>query len=118
MPPGGGIPVRKRAGQRRIRVTLWSSTTEVDALLSQEDGEYAQFGSGWAAIDEVPFIVNASEHGVLYKVTTRYRTDVIDEFETEKKRVQIRGGGKTLNLLEIENPERRNIELVLHCAVN
>ena len=76
-----------------------------------------QFGTDEAAVDEVPFIVNASEHGVLYKVTIKYRTDIVSEFETLKKRVQVRFEGRVLNLLEIENPERRNIEQILHCAV-
>jgi hypothetical protein len=110
-------PIRKRAGQRRTRVTLWEAGTTLDELGGQTPGDFEQFGSDDAAIDELPFIVNASEHGVLYNVTVPYRADVIASFETDKKRVQIRGGGKTLNLLEIENPERRNIELVLHCAV-
>lgn len=113
----GIIPVRKRAGERRITITLWWSDTNVDALLSQQDSEYEQFGTDEAAVDEIPFIVNATEHGMLYKVTVKYRTDVVTKFETDKKRVQVRGGGRTLNLLEIENPERRNIELILHCAV-
>lgn len=113
----GALPIRKRAGQRREQITLWSASTTVDPLLSQESGVFTQFGTDEAAIEEIPFIVNASEHGMLYKVSLRYRDDVITQFETNKKRVQVRGTGKTLNLLEIENPERRNIELVLHCAV-
>lgn len=98
-------------------MTLWQAGTTQDALGGQTAGVFTQFGSDDAAIDELPFIVNASEHGVLYNVTVRYRADITTAFETNKNRVQIRGGGKTLNLLEIENPERRNIELVLHCAV-
>lgn len=110
-------PIRKRAGQRRTRITLWEAGTTQDALGGQTAGVFTQFGSDDAAIDELPFIVNASEHGVLYNVTVRYRADIVASFDTDKNRVQVRGGGKTLNLLEIENPERRNIELVLHCAV-
>lgn len=117
MPGAGAMPIRKRAGQRRTRITLWSSGTTKDPLLGQQAGVFAQFGSDWAAMDEIPFIINATEHGVLYKVTLKYRSDLISEFETNKKRVQIRGGGKTLTLLEIENPERRNIDLILDCAV-
>jgi hypothetical protein len=117
MPLGGSVPVRKRAGQRRTPVTLWSASSTRDVIGGQPSGVFAQFGTDQAAIDEVPFIMNATEHGVLYKVTVKYRRDIVTEFETSKKRVQIRGGGKTLNLLEIENAERRNIELILHCAV-
>jgi hypothetical protein len=117
MPFGGSTPTRKRAGQRQVRIVLSSSGTVKDTIGGQTAGAFVEFGRDWAAIDEVPFIVNATEHGILYKVTVPYRADVISEFETLKKRVRIVGGGKTLNLLEIENPERRNIELVLHCAV-
>lgn len=114
---GATSPNRKRAGQRRNRIVLSSSGTTKDEIGGQTAGAFEEFGRDWAAIEEVPFIINATEHGVLYKVTIRYRADVISEFETLKKRVQITGTGKTLNLLEIENPERRNIEIVLHCAV-
>lgn len=115
--PFGTTPTRKRAGQLRTRIVLYSSGTDKDPLLGQTDGDFVEFGRDWAAIDEVPFIVNATEHGILYKVTVGYRADIVSEFETLKKRVQIIGGGKTLNLLEIENPERRNIQVVLHCSV-
>ena len=117
MPFGGSTPTRKRAGQRSILVTLWSAGTTKDAILGQTPGAFVQFGTDDAAIDEVPFIVNATEHGVLYKVTLLYRADIVTEFETLKKRVRVIGGGKTLALLEIENPQRRNIQMVLHCAV-
>ena len=116
MPMGGVTPVRKRAGQRRTRITLWATSEDVDSLLSQQDGEWAQFGTDDAAIDEIPFVMNESEHGMLHKVTIKYRTDVVEQFNTDNTRVQIRGGGLTLNVLEIENAERRNIELILHCA--
>lgn len=115
--PVGGVPIRKRAGQRRTLVTLWESGTTKDEIGGQTEGVFTQFGRDYAAIDEIPFIVNATEHGMLYNVTVRYREDIPTKFETDNKRVRVIGGGKTLNLLEIENPERRNIELVLHCAV-
>lgn len=114
--PNQGLPVRKRAGQRRERVTLWSSTAAVDTLLSQTPGDFTQFGSDWAAMDEILWVKDASEHGKTYEVTIKYRSDIVTEFETSKKRVQVRGAGVTLNLLEIENPERRNRDLVLHCG--
>lgn len=116
MPGGGIVPVRKRAGQRRTRITLWATTEAVDSLLSQQDGTFVQFGTDDAAIDEMAFIMNESEHGILHKVTVKYRADVVARFATANTRVQVRGGGLTLNLLEIENPERRDIELILHCA--
>ncbi len=116
MPGGGLVPIRKRAGQRRHRVTLQSSDTTKDSLGGQTEGDYTAFGTDHAAIDEIPFIVNGSEHGMLYKIAIRYRADILTEFEVERRRVQIVQGSRVFNLLEIENPERRNVELVLHCA--
>lgn len=113
----GLVPVRKRGGERRTRVTFSESTTVKDSIGGQTAGEFDDFGADWAAIDEVPFIVNATEHGVLYKVTVKYRSDLVTKFETEKKRIRVTGSGKVLNVLELENPQRRSIELILHCAV-
>lgn len=111
------IAARKGAGQQRTRMGLLSSSTVKDTIGGQTAGEFTAFGNGWAAVEEVPFIVNASEHGVLYKLTTTYRGDIVNEFETLKRRVRITIPGKALTLLEIENPDRRNRQLVLHCAV-
>jgi hypothetical protein len=118
MPGGGLVPIRKRAGQRRTRATFWSAASTRDVIGGQPSGVFSQFGVDQVAVDEIPFVINASEHGVLYKVTTKYRSDIVTQFETNKRRVQVRVPGKTLNLLELENPERRNIELILHCAVD
>ena len=109
-------PVRKRSGQRRIRVTLLASGVTRDGMGGRAAGEFTEFGRDDAAIDEVPFIINSAEHGMLFVATLPYRSDVVTKFETEKKRIQVQGDGKTLNVLEIENPERRNVELLLHCA--
>jgi hypothetical protein len=110
-------PVRKRAGQRRHRVTLQVSTTVLTTLGGQQDGEFTTFGHDHASIDEIPFIVNATEHGILADLTIRYRADIVSQFEADNKRVRILGPDeKVYTLLEIENPERRNIELILHCA--
>lgn len=80
------------------------------------DGDYETFGTDWAAMEEIPFVVNSSEHGMLYKFTVRYRADVISEFETSGKRVRVVDRVRSYNVLEIENPEGRNVELILHCA--
>jgi hypothetical protein len=109
-------PVRKRPGQRRIRVTLLESGVTRDAIGGRTAGVFTSFGTDDAAIDEVPFIVHSAEHGMLFVVTLPYRSDVVTKFETENKRIQIQGDGKTLMLLELENPERRNVELLLHCS--
>ena len=119
MPGGGALtPVRKRAGQRRHTVTLSSSETTTDDLLSQLPGEYEDFGRDQVAIEEIPFIVDGSEHGMLYNITLKWRADIVSEFLTLKKRVRITKDSDSFafDLLEIENPEQRNIELVLHCA--
>jgi len=109
-------PIRTRAGQRRHRVTLQSSETTKDVLGGLQSGDYTPFGTDQAAIAEIPFIVNGSEHGMLYDVTIRYRADVVTEFRVNKKRVRVVAADQTYDVLEIENPEHRNIELIMHCA--
>lgn len=116
MPFGGGKSNYRGASKRRTRITLYSSETTKDDIGGQTEGAFIEFGRDHAAIDEIPFIVSATEHGMLYKVTVMYRADIVEEFDV-KKRVQVVGGGLTLNLLEIENAERRNVQLILHCAV-
>lgn len=104
------------SGQRHVRITLKSSTTAKDVLGGLPQGNYDEFGEDWADIAEVPFIVSATEHGMLYQFTIRFRQDILTEFEVEKKRVRVVDSVREYNLLEIENPEQRNIELKLHCA--
>jgi hypothetical protein len=118
MPLGAArTPTRTRAGQRRTRITLWSSEDTKDVILGQPEGDWEQFGTDDAAIEQVPFITNATEHGAMYRVTIKYRSDIIPLFDQGRKRMQIRSDTLTLTLLEIESPEQRNIDLVLHCAV-
>jgi head-tail adaptor len=122
MPGSGAIPVRKRAGQRNVRISLQSAGPVKDVIGGQTTGQFVEFGTDDAAIEETPFVVDASEHGITYKVTIKYRTDVITEFRSTspKKRVRVvttDEEGLTLTVLEIQNPERgRSIELVLHCV--
>ena len=109
-------PTSKMSGQRRHYVALQSSGTTKDTIGGQQDGDYQEFGHTWANIQDIPFIVSGSEHGVLYDITIPYRADLIDEFKTSRKRVQVVASDRTYNLLEIEDPEHRRHQLVLHCA--
>ena len=104
------------SGQRRVKIELRSSTTTVDVLGGLPQGNYSAFGNDWAELSEIPFIVSSTEHGMLYQFVIRYRADIISEFETQKKRVRVVDGVREYQVLEIENPEQRNIELKLHCA--
>lgn len=106
---------RTSAGRRRTPVTLWATTSARDPLLGQPAG-FQQFGRDFVEIETVPFIVNAAEHGFLYRVKMNYRSDVVTAFRTFHKRVQIRARTLTLNVVEINDVEQRSIELVLHCA--
>lgn len=112
----GLVPIRKRANQRRHRITIRSSITTVDSIGGLPEGNYVQFGQDWAALDEIPFVQNSTEHGMLYKWTIKYRRDVLEEFENSNKRVQVLDTVRAYNVLEVENPEGRNIELIMHCA--
>jgi hypothetical protein len=104
------------SGQRRIRITLKSSSTTADVLGGLPQGNYSEFGQDWAELAEIPFIVSSTEHGMLYQFTVRYRADILNEFETLKKRVRVVDTVRQYQVLEIENPEQRNVELKLHCA--
>ena len=117
MPGPGSLPVRERSGQRRHKMSLQASGSTLDTMGGLTSGSFTEFGQDEADITEVPFVVNATEHGLLYKVTIKYRSDVVTKFYTEKKRLQVvTPAGRSLSVLELENPEARNIELVLHCA--
>lgn len=113
---GGQTPIRKRAGQRRHRVSLEQGTEVKDVIGGETTTLWTSFGHDWAAIDETPFIVSETEASLLYRVTLRYRADVITRF-TAGGALRVVGETRTLKVLQVENPEERNIELILHCSV-
>lgn len=104
------------SGQRHLSITLKSSISTADALGGLPEGDYVEFGTDWAEITEIPFIISSTEHGMLYRFVIRFRQDLLTEFEVEKKRVRVVDDTREYNVLEIENPEKRNRELHLHCA--
>jgi head-tail adaptor len=95
-------------------VELQEGVEVIDALGGRSQ-TWPAFGTDWAAIDNQPFIVSETQAAVLYQVTVRFRQDVIDRFDAGTQ-IRVVGGGRTVKVLAIVNPEQRNIELVLHCG--
>ena len=116
MPGGmGSTPIRKRAGQRKHHITLQEGTTVEDTLGGESTTQWSAFGQDAAAIDEIPFIVSESEAAILYNVTIKYRSDVVSKF-ADQIAIRVVSAAQTMKVLQLENPEQRNIELILHCA--
>jgi head-tail adaptor len=110
--PGIAIPLR--AGQLRHAVELQEGVPVEDETGGASE-TWPAFGTGHAAIDEQPFVVNETEATVLYQVSMRYRSDVVERFDAGTQ-LRVVGNGKTLKVLAIVNPQERNRDLVLHCG--
>lgn len=108
------VPLRKRAGQRRHRIELQEGVTVTDGMGGRSQ-TWTEFGTDWAAVDNQPFIVSETQAAVLYQVTLKYRADVVTRWDAGTQ-MRVVGGGKTLKVLAVVNPEQRNIELILHCG--
>lgn len=115
MPGIGQTPLRKRAGQRRHRVSIEQGTEVKDSIGGESTSLWTAFGSDWAAIEETPNIISDTEASLLYRVTLKYRSDVRTRF-ADGGALRVVSVNRTLKVLQIENPEERNIELILHCS--
>lgn len=96
------------AGKLRHRANL-QSATEVEDLIKGRTETWSTYATVWASVREQPFVVSEDNATILYLVGIRYRSDVV-------KRQRVVVAGLTLKILEVENPERRNRKLTLHCA--
>lgn len=76
---------------------------------------WTDFGTWWAKVSVVPFIVNETDAAMLYQVEGPYRSDVWTRFKTGTG-VRIVTSDLTLKVIQIENPQLRNRTLVAHCA--
>jgi head-tail adaptor len=98
----------KAIGDRHQRVTLWSATLTVDALGGTSE-VWAEYGSAWGAVSELPFAKDEANAAMLRIVEIPYRSDV-----QTGHRVSV--GTLTLKILLVGNPELRNKALQLHCG--
>lgn len=99
---------RKAAGDRRHRVELQSATATTDSLRGRTN-IWTAYATVWGALDMQPFVVSETTATILYQVTVLYDSRV---------RVQHRAviGTLRLKVLAVVNPEKRNRDLILHCA--
>jgi head-tail adaptor len=108
-------PTRKGAGQRRHHATLEEAIVTTDVLGGRAATSWESFGRWWVAINELPFFKDEKEASQTYQVTGPYRADVVEK-HADKIMLRVVGGGKTLKVVIVQNPEQRNRDLILHCV--
>lgn len=119
MARGVGVAQWPRAGQRNV-----SGTLEYAAQSRTAMGGYAE-PTGWTEIGPwkvsettVPVVVSETESTSVYVIEGPYRRDLWDYWRAGGKviRFTITAHGLTLKVLELDNPEFRNITLKATCA--
>jgi len=108
------LPLRKRAGQYRHSVVLQRGDAVTDPLGGRSQ-TWTEIVTTKAAIESEPAIKSELEAAVFYQVTLRYRSDVVTLLDAGTQ-IRVVGGGRTVKVLAMTNPEQRNIELILHCG--
>jgi SPP1 family predicted phage head-tail adaptor len=109
------VPLRKGAGQRRTRITLQHGTAVLDALGGRTQ-TWTTYGHDWAAVDETLLKFDDTQASVGYVLTIPYRADVeTKQLAGTQQRVVF--GDRTTKVLAVMNPEQRNRDLVLQCAL-
>jgi SPP1 family predicted phage head-tail adaptor len=112
---GGLTPLRKGAGARRCRVTLQHGTAVLDALGGRTQ-TWSTYGHDWAGIDETVLKVDDTQASIGFTMTIPYRADVATkQLAGTQQRVVF--GDRTFKILAVQNPEQRNRDLVLVCAL-
>lgn len=111
----GIVPVRKGAGQLRHRVALQEGIAITDAIGGRTQS-WSTYGHDQVAMEPVPLVVSDTQASVIYTVTLRYRSD-LDEKQKAGTQQRVVGGGRTLKVLAVVDPEQRHRDLILQCAV-
>lgn len=115
MASGGQTPPRKSAGARRHRVALQQGVSTLDALRGRTQ-TWTTYATVWAAIDEMPAVVSETQATVLYQVTLLFRADTFAKYLAGTQQ-QVLTTQKALKVIEVVNPDERNLDLVLYCAL-
>lgn len=117
--PRGGSTQWPNAGERHAHVTLQYATLTTDAMGGRSDPTWTEFGTWWAKVTVVPFIVSDTEATLLYDLEGPYRADLVDRFNAGTS-IRAVVNGDTLKVFQVENPQLRNRTLIAHCgkAVN
>lgn len=112
---GSVIPLRKGAGARRVRIALEEGDWQLDPLRGRTQ-TWSQYGHDWAGIDETLVKLDDTQASVGYVVTIPYRADV-EQKQIAGTAQRVIFGDRTLKVLAVMNPEQRNRDLVLQCAL-
>jgi SPP1 family predicted phage head-tail adaptor len=113
--PGGVVPLRKGAGARRCYIALQHGTAVVDALGGRTQA-WSTYGHAWAGIDETLLKFDDTQASVGYVLTISYREDV-ESKQLAGTQQRVVYGDRTMKVLAVMNPEQRNRDLVLQCAL-
>jgi head-tail adaptor len=112
---GSVIPIRKGAGQRRQRIALQQGTAVIDALGGRTE-TWSTYGHDWAGMDDLLLKFDDTQASVGFQVTLPYRQDV-ETKQLAGTQQRVVTDDRTLKVLAVINPEHRNRELVLQCAL-
>ena len=108
-------PLRKGAGARRSRVAIQEGGWVLDALGGRTE-TWSTYGHDWAGIDETLLKFDDTQASVGYVLTLPYRADIeTKQLAGTQQRIVV--GDRTLKVLAVMNPEQRNRDLVLQCAL-
>jgi hypothetical protein len=104
-------------GQRRERIEIQRATTVTDAMGGRSDTRFREFGTWWAKVTVVPFVVSDTQATMVYQLEGLYRRDVVDLFNGGLGlRAVVRKLNLTMKVLTIEMPRLANRTMVLHCG--
>ena len=112
-------PTVKRAtiGQRRERVQIQKATTVTDSMGGRTDNRWREFGTWWAKVTVVPFVVSDTQATMLYQLEGLFRQDVLDLFNAGTGlRAAVKKSDLTMKVMAVEVPKLGNRNMVLHCA--
>jgi hypothetical protein len=103
------------AGERNVKATLQYATPTTDSMGGRTEPTWTEFGVWWSKVTVVPFIVSDTQSSLLYQLEGPYRADVVAKFQAG---IGLRAlvNGLILKVFQVENPQERNRNLVLHCA--
>jgi head-tail adaptor len=113
--PGSIVPLRKGAGARRCRIALQHGTAVLDAMGGRTQS-WSTYGHSWAGLDETLLKFDDTQASVGFTVTLPYRADV-EEKQLAGVQQRVVFGDRTMKVLAVMNPEQRNRDLVLQCAL-
>jgi head-tail adaptor len=94
---------------------LQHGTAVLDAMGGRTQS-WSTYGHAWAGVDEVLLKFDDTQASVGFAVTFPYRSDV-EEKQLAGVQQRVVLGDRTMKVLAVMNPEQRNRDLVLQCAL-